>query len=87
MADVRLATVAAFQHIFETDELLHGLVRRQALKDWVDLLAVSHPLDRWVVSEAIHAGSACQNVAEVAPMACEQPIATWLGYTRGGMAC
>ena len=54
MADVRLATVAAFQHMFETDELLHGLVRRQALKDWVDLLAVSHPLDRWAVFEAIH---------------------------------
>ncbi|KAK9839872.1 hypothetical protein WJX81_007676 [Elliptochloris bilobata] len=45
MADVRTATVAAFRHIFDTDEVLRGLMRRQALKDWVDLLAASHPLD------------------------------------------
>ena len=45
MRDVRTATVAAFRHIFETDDVLHGIERRQALKDWVDLLAASHPLD------------------------------------------
>lgn len=47
MHDVQLATVGTFRHIFETDELLQGLERRQALKDWVDLLAASHPLDRY----------------------------------------
>ena len=47
MHDVQLATVATFRHILEADELLQGLERRQALKDWVDLLAVSHPLDRY----------------------------------------
>ncbi len=54
MHDVQLATVGTFRHIFETDELLQGLERRQALKDWVDLLAASHPLDRYSIGSQKH---------------------------------
>ena len=74
MGDVRTATVAAFRHVFETDEALRGIERRQALKDWVDLLAASHPLDM-CVAVTRKALPAKPTFLPATPWTCEQVCA------------
>ena len=42
------STILAFRHITDMGEGgLRGPDKRQALKDWLALLAAAHPLDRW----------------------------------------
>ena len=40
------STILSFRYITEMGEGLSGLEKRQALKDWLELLALSHPLKR-----------------------------------------
>ncbi len=47
--DIESSTILAFRYIADIGSGLEGLEKRQALKDWVDLLAASHPLDRCTV--------------------------------------
>lgn len=45
--DVESSTILAWRHIVDLGEAaLKGLEKRQALKDWLALLAASHPIDR-----------------------------------------
>ena len=44
--DVESSTILSFRYITEMGEGLSGLDKRQALKDWLELLALSHPLKR-----------------------------------------
>ena len=44
--DVESSTILSFRYITEMGEGLSGLEKRQALKDWLELLASSHPLKR-----------------------------------------
>ena len=48
LVDVEGATIKSWQYIVASPLLLKGPEARQGLKDWVDLLADSHPVDRWV---------------------------------------
>ena len=52
--DVEEATVQAFDQILNNPLMLDGLDSRQALLDFVDLLALAHPSDRQ--SSILHAG-------------------------------
>ncbi|CAL8464340.1 g3875 [Coccomyxa elongata] len=45
-SDIESSTILAFRYIADIGSGLDGLEKRQALKDWIDLLAASHPLDR-----------------------------------------
>ena len=80
MRDVRTATIAAFRHIVETDEALRGIERRQALKDWVDLLAASHPLD--MCAHAAGFSHACLPVKQAVPGAARR---SWRSCTLGSI--
>lgn len=44
--DIESSTILAFRYIADIGSGLEGLEKRQALKDWIDLLAASHPIDR-----------------------------------------
>ncbi|KAL4452309.1 hypothetical protein ABPG75_007971 [Micractinium tetrahymenae] len=44
--DVEGATVTSWQYLAASPQLLKGPEARQALKDWVDLLADGHPVER-----------------------------------------
>jgi hypothetical protein len=45
--DVESSTILAWRHIVDLGEAaLRGADKRQALRDWLDLLAASHPIDR-----------------------------------------
>ena len=44
--DIESSTILAFRYIAEMGDGLAGLEKRQALKDWLDLLSRSHPLKR-----------------------------------------
>ena len=45
--DVESSTILAFRHITDMGEgALRGPAKRQALSDWLALLAAAHPLDR-----------------------------------------
>lgn len=46
--DVEGATIASWQYLAASPQLLKGPEARQALKDWVDQLADGHPVERWV---------------------------------------
>jgi hypothetical protein len=47
LVDVEGATVTSWKYITASPLLLKGADARQALKDWVDLLADNHPVARW----------------------------------------
>ena len=44
--DIESSTILSFRYIVEMGDGLSGLEKRQALKDWLDLLSRSHPLNR-----------------------------------------
>lgn len=44
--DIESSTILSFRYIAEMGDGLAGLEKRQALKDWLELLARSHPLKR-----------------------------------------
>ena len=44
--DIESSTILSFRYIVEMGDGLNGLEKRQALKDWLDLLSRSHPLNR-----------------------------------------
>jgi len=44
--DIESSTILSFRYIVEMGDGLRGLEKRQALKDWLDLLSRSHPLKR-----------------------------------------
>jgi hypothetical protein len=44
--DVEGATIRSWQYIVASPLLLQGPEARQGLKDWMGLLAGSHPVDR-----------------------------------------
>ncbi|EIE18688.1 hypothetical protein COCSUDRAFT_49169 [Coccomyxa subellipsoidea C-169] len=46
VSDLESSTILAFRYIADIGSGLEGLEKRQALKDWIDLLAASHPIDR-----------------------------------------
>lgn len=48
LVDVEGATVTSWQYITASPQLLKGPDARQGLKDWVELLAAAHPVERWV---------------------------------------
>ena len=52
MGDLESSTILAFRYIADIGSGLEGLEKRQALKDWIDLLAASHPIDRCKSSSA-----------------------------------
>ena len=45
--DIESSTILSFRYIAEMGDGLAGLEKRQALKDWLELLARSHPLKRY----------------------------------------
>ena len=47
--DIESSTILSFRYIVEMGDRLSGLEKRQALKDWLDLLSRSHPLNRYVI--------------------------------------
>ena len=47
--DIESSTILSFRYIVEMGDGLNGLDKRQALKDWLDLLSRSHPLNRCVI--------------------------------------
>ena len=47
--DIESSTILSFRYIVEMGDGLSGLDKRQALKDWLDLLSRSHPLKRRVI--------------------------------------
>ena len=49
LVDVEGATVTSWKYITASPLLLKGADARQALKDWVDLLADNHPVARWAL--------------------------------------
>lgn len=55
--DVEGATITSWQYLAASPQLLKGPEARQALKDWVDLLADGHPVERWG-----SAGEDCANL-------------------------
>ncbi len=52
VSDLESSTILAFRYIADIGSGLEGLEKRQALKDWIDLLAASHPIDRCTSSSA-----------------------------------
>ncbi len=46
LKDIEGATVKSWQYILGTPSLLEGLESRQALLDWLELLAAYHPVPR-----------------------------------------
>lgn len=47
LVDVEGATITSWQYLAASPVLLKGPEARQALKDWVDLLAETHPVERF----------------------------------------
>ena len=45
--DIESSTILSFRYIAEMGDGLAGLEKRQALMDWLALLARSHPLKRY----------------------------------------
>lgn len=48
LGDIESSTMLAFRYMADLGSL-KGLEKRQALKDWIDLLAASHPIDRCAI--------------------------------------
>lgn len=55
--DVEGATITSWQYLAASPQLLKGPEARQALKDWVDLLADAHPVDRLAGGPCLHSWS------------------------------
>ena len=49
------ATIASFRSTVDNPALMRGIASRQALKDYLDLLASAHPVKQCVITCASHA--------------------------------
>ena len=47
LQDLEKATTLAFKYALETPELLKGRESRQAFKDFTDVVAIAHPVERY----------------------------------------
>ena len=54
LRDIEIATTLAFKYTLDSEELLKGAESRQAFTDFVDVVALAHPVDRWVTCKALH---------------------------------
>ena len=69
-SDIESATILAFQYMFDSADL-KGKEAREAFGSFVQLLAASHPVDRYCTASTISASMTSSTTAEeIPPQAC-----------------
>ena len=46
--DVEIATISTFKYMLDSSELLKGDASRHAFLNFVHIISISHPVDRWI---------------------------------------